>query len=284
MLNRRIFLACALSTPVLAQAPQKIQVIASFSILADLIRVIGGTKTQVTSLVGLNQDAHHYSPRPNDIKLVSAADIFIINGLGFENWADKLLNAANFKNTRLVASQGVKALKTGNSIDPHAFHDIQNVKLYTKNIAVILSTHDKTNASFYEANMRNYHAQLEGLENEIKAMIAQIPRGARKVVTSHDAFAYYGDAYDIDFYAPVGKIITEPTAENIAKIIKQIKAENIKALFIENMSNPRALKQISNETDVKIGGTLYADALSAKAPSYLEFMRYNTSVLTKSLK
>jgi zinc/manganese transport system substrate-binding protein len=288
----------------IAQEAQKINVVASFSILADLVRQVGGARIEVTSLVGPNADMHGFEPTPNDVKTVAAARVFVINGLGLEGWADRLVKSTGFKGEAVVASRGIKALEADDDHDhdhahgkakghdhgrhdPHAWQDVTNVKRYVENIRNALITVDPSARSQYEAQAARFTAELDSLERDIKAAFAPIPKARRKVITSHDAFEYFGDAYELAFLAPqgVGNEV-EPSAKRVAELIRQIKKEGVKVVFLENISNPRVVERISRETGAKPGGTLYSDALSGPdgpAATYIAMMRYNTKQIVDGL-
>jgi zinc/manganese transport system substrate-binding protein len=262
----------------------KIDVVASFSIVADLVRQVGGERVRVQSIVPINGDAHVYEPKPADVTMIARATLVVTNGLGFESWADRILSTANYSGEKLVASRGVKALSVRGSIDPHAWQDVANVKIYVNNIRDSLSKVDPDGAASYAQRAEAYQDQLDALDAEIKAAFARIPQAERKVVTSHDAFYYFGDAYNVVFLAPQGvSTDAEPSAKEVAGLIKQIKSENIRAVFIENMSNGRLIQQIASETGVTVGGTLYADALGGNVQSYIAMMRHNTKALAKAM-
>lgn len=291
MVSRRFALAgfasvlAAISAPTasLAQAG-KIEVVASFSILADLVRQVGGDRVSVRSIVPANTDAHVYEPKPADIAAVGRAKLVVINGLGFEAWADRIVRAANYSGERLVASRGIRALSVRGQTDPHAWQDVANVKTYIANIRDALSKIDPAGSNSYASRAASYDVQLDRLDAEIKGGMDRIPQANRKVVTSHDAFHYFGDAYDVVFLAPQG-VSTEgqASAKDVAALIRQIKDEGIRAVFVENMSNGRIVKQIANETGVKVGGTLYADALGGAASSYVAMMRHNARTIAGAL-
>lgn len=299
-LTRRNLIAALAVAPAAAHAQATIKVIASFSILADLVRQVGGTRVQVTALVGPDQDMHGFQPRPSDAQAIAAADLMVINGLGLEPWAERLATAAGFRKTGVVATKGVKALVGGHkhhgggqahdhgAYDPHAWQDIANTKLYIANIRDGLITADPAGAATYRAAATTYLARLDTIDLDIKAAFLAIPRDQRKIVTTHEAFNYFGDAYDIDFLAPLGLASDhEPSAREIAVLIGQIRDERIKALFLENTGNGTLLRQVARETGVTIGGTLYGDALTTadgKAPTYEAMMRYNTAVIAAALK
>jgi zinc/manganese transport system substrate-binding protein len=278
-------LTLGLATPGGAQQADRIDVIASFSILADLVKQVGGERVQVTALVGENSDAHVYQPKPADVARIGKAKLMIINGLGFESWADRLVRSAKFQGERLVASRGVKALKVRNAIDPHAWQDPENVKIYVTNIRDSLSKIDAAGASAYAANATAFLGEIDKLDKEIKAAWAPIPREQRRVITSHDSFAYYADAFDVIFLSPQGvSTESEPSARDVATLVRQIKQEKAKAVFIENMSSRRLIESISADTGAKVGGTLYSDALGGEVKTWLDMMRHNTRLLTQALR
>ncbi len=291
MFSRRIALAglasvlAAIAAPTASPAQTgKIEVVASFSILADLVRQVGGDRVSVRSIVPANTDAHVYEPKPADIAAVGRAKLVVINGLGFEAWADRIVRATNYSGERLVASRGIRALSVKGQTDPHAWQDVANVKTYIANIRDALSKVDPAGAASYVSRAASYSAQLDRLDAEIKGSFAHIPQANRKVVTSHDAFHYFGDAYDVVFLAPQG-VSTEAqaSAKDVAALIRQIKDENIRAVFVENMTNGRVVQQIARETGVKVGGTLYADALGGTASSYIGMMRHNARTIAGAL-
>jgi len=314
-ISRRAALGSAMATasatniPSAARAADPIPVVASFSILADLAAQVGGANIRVTSLVGPDQDAHAYQPRPSDARAVAGARVIVINGLGFEGWAERLAQSAGFKGTAVVASRGVKALRASEAghsdaghghgasgrdsgghgaLDPHAWQEVANVKLYVGNIRDGLAAADPANAGAYAANANATLAKLTALEAEITAALAAIPRGNRRIVTSHDAFTYYGDAYGVDFAAPQSAIsANDPTPREMAALIAQVRKENIRALFLENISAGQVLAQVARETGARIGGRVYSDALSAPggpAGTYIDMMRHNTRMFVQALR
>jgi zinc/manganese transport system substrate-binding protein len=283
-----------------AHAQEKLKVVTSFSILADLTRQVGGERVDVTAFVGPNTDMHVFQPSPNDAKRLQGAKVVIINGLGFEGWAARLIKASGFKGKITVATTGVKALEEthdhdhshGHSHghdhkDPHAWQSVANAKLYVANILAALIEADAAGREGYEQRARDYMAKLDALEKEIVAAYANVAPEKRRVITSHDAFAYYGDAYKITFSAPQGVTgDSEPTAKGVAALIRQIKKDNIRAVFVENISSARLIERIAKETGVALGGTLYSDALSdanGPAADYIAMMRHNTKTLAGAM-
>lgn len=275
-----------------AYADDKVPVVASFSILGDIVQEIGGERVTVSTLVGANADAHVFQPAPQDAKRVAEAKLVVTNGLGFEGWIDRLIKASGRKPMVVVASKGISAIKSKDDhghdgLDPHAWQDVGNAKRYATTIAAALAKIDPEGANDYAQREAAYQSKLDALDAEIKASITAIPVERRKLITSHDAFGYFAKAYGMTMIAPQGvSTETEASAKDVAKIIRQIKAEKIPAMFLENVIDPRLIEQISRETDIKIGGKLYSDALSAPdglAGSYIAMMENNIREMKKAL-
>lgn len=281
-----------------AIAGERIQVVASFSILGDLVKNVGGDRVLVHTLVGENSDAHVYQPTPTDAKLLARAQLVVVNGFGFEGWIDRLIKSSGYRGKVVVASTGVKTLKRPHTkasrhadhdheADPHAWQDMSNVILYVDTIEQALSEVDPAGKAIFQGNARQYKREIAMLDQHIRQAFAAIPAERRKIVTSHDAFGYFGRAYGVTFISPVGvNTDAEPSAKEIGRIIQQIKREKIPAVFMESISDPRLLERIRLESGARIGGTLYSDSLSkagAPAPSYLEMMRHNATTLLSSL-
>ena len=294
-------LTLSVSFAVPAWAAEPLPVLTSFSILADITQQVGGERVTVSSLVGPNQDAHVYQPSPQDVKKLLASRVFVVNGLGFEGWIQRLTQSSQYRGQTVVASEKIKplAVKTshghdhghrhdhGKGVDPHAWHNPQHVIQYGHTIAQALAKADPAGASYYQQRAQQFEQQLRQLDQSIEQQFATIPVAQRKVITSHDAFSYLGQRYQIRFIAPQGMSTeSEASAASVAKLVKQIRQEKVKALFVENMADQRLLQQISQETSVKIGGKLYSDALSAGAPagSYIELMQYNAKNLASALQ
>jgi zinc/manganese transport system substrate-binding protein len=286
--TRRILVAGSIALSLLtagaATAANKIAVTASFSILGDLVQAVGGERVNVTTLVGPNQDAHSFDPKPGDIKALAGAQMLVTNGLHFEPWAAKLAKSAGFKGETVVASAGVKARPS----DPHAWQNPNNVIQYVRNIAAGLSRADASGAATYQANAEAYVKELQALDTWAKAQFADIPVVKRKVITSHDAFGYFSAQYMVKFLAPQGiNTETEPSARQVATLIKQIQREKIKAVFVENMSNPKLIEQLSKDAGATVGASLYSDALSGPdqpGSTYLQMMRHNVTQLAAGMR
>ncbi|MFO1146950.1 MAG: metal ABC transporter substrate-binding protein [Alsobacter sp.] len=278
-----------------ARAAEPVPVVASFSILADFVQQVGGDRVSVKALVGPNGDGHVYQPTPADAKALSAAKLVVINGLGFEGWIPRLVKASGTKAPMVTASDGVSARtmeeeeggKRRTVTDPHAWQDVGNARLYVAKIRDGLKAADPEGAATYEANAVRYLAELDAVEAEVKAAIARLPPDRRRIITTHDAFGYFGRAYGFDFVAPQGvSTETEASAKDVARIIRQIRAEKIPAVFLENVSDPRLMDRIAKETGAKIGGRLYSDALSepgGPAGTYIDMMRSNIRELNEAL-
>ena len=282
-----LLLPLSLST---ASAAEKLQVVTSFSILADLTHQIGGEHIQITNMVGPDADAHTYEPTPDDAKALLKAKLIIKNGLGFEPWLDRLVTSTETRTPVITASRGVipRTLdEEGETIpDPHAWHNLANIELYVSNITKALIAADPANKADYERNSLTYLKQIYNLLAEAKAKLGSLPPGNRKIVTSHDAFGYLGQAYGIDFMAPQGlSTEREPSAAEVAALITQIRQAKVKAVFVENIKDARLLKQIAEESGAHIGGTLYSDALAAEGPvsTFAGLFEYNLNTLHEAL-
>jgi zinc/manganese transport system substrate-binding protein len=309
MLTRRHALAAtalaALSGLLSAAAParaqhspkHKLKVIATFSILGDFVKNVGGDRVEVGTLVGPNGNAHVYAPSPADAKKVADANIVFVNGLGFEGWLERLVKASGTKAPIVVATKGIKPRERGSDhdhdhehgpADPHAWQSVANAKIYAANIRDALIAADPAGNEAYAANAAAYLAKLDALEREVRGVIAKIPPGRRRVISSHNAFGYFEGAYGIDFTAPQGvSTEAEASAKDVAAIITQIKKQKIAAVFLENVTDPRLIRQIARETGAKVGGTLFSDALTddnGDAATYIDLVRHNVRQLAAALE
>ena len=280
-----------------AKAAEPLPVVASFSILGDLVQVVGGDRVKVTTLAGPDADAHEFAPSPAHAKAVLNTRLFVVNGLNFEPWAQKLAKSAGYKGETLVASKGVKprqmAAEAGHDhghaeTDPHAWQNPLNVVQYVNNIAAALAKVDPSGTTTYEANAEAYAKQLKDFDAQAKTQLNAIAPPKRKVITSHDAFGYLAARYGITMLAPEGvNTDSEPSAKHVAQLIRQIKREKIKAVFVENMSNPKLIAQLSKDAGVSVGATLYSDALSetsGPASTYMKMMNHNLTQLVAGMK
>jgi zinc/manganese transport system substrate-binding protein len=270
-----------------ASAQDRLNVVASFSILGDLARNVGGDRVNVTTLVGPNGDVHVYSPTPADAKKTADAKLVIVNGLGLEGWLPRLVQSSGNKAVIATATEGIAPLKRGSNADPHAWQSVANAKIYVASIRAALSAADPADAAVFRANTDAYLAKLDALDREVREAIAQIPQGRRKVISTHSSFGYFAVAYGIEFIAPLGvSTESEPSARDIAAIITQIKTAKIPAVFLENISDPRLIQRIAAETGARVGGTLYSDGLTDEkgdAPTYIDMVRHNIKALTRAL-
>lgn len=287
----RRFLPWLICLAVIASAPparaEPLKVVASFSILGDLVRNVGGDSVNVTTLVGPGGDSHVYSPTPADAKKVADARLIFVNGLGFEGWLPRLIQSSGSKAKVVTVTDGIEPLRQGADADPHAWQSINNARIYVANISRALSAADPAAAEQFAANTQAYLAKLDALDTEVRAAIAKIPPARRKVISTHNAFRYLAAAYGIEFIAPLGvSTESEPSARDIAKIITQVKQAKMPAVFLENVSDPRLMERISAETGARVGGTLYSDSLTGEkgdAPTYIEMVRHNIKALTRAL-
>lgn len=277
----------ALTTiPGIAQADD-MQIVASFSILGDMVEEVVGDLATVTTIVGPDADAHVYQPSVADARAVAQADIIFVNGLGFETWSDTLIAESGTKAASFVATDGITPVEVEGEIDPHAWNSLPNGAIYVGNIANVLVEAMPEHADEIKANAEAYIAQLEALDAETREKLAELPADRRTVVTAHDAFGYLADAYDLTFLAPVGiDTEAEPSARDLAVLISQLKEQGAAALFVENITSPALVQQISDETGIAIGGRLFSDALSERggpATSYLAMFQHNLSTLLDAL-
>ena len=352
-------LALSLAAPAFAQSDRPMPVVATFSILGDMVKRIGGEHVAVTTLVGPDGDTHVYQPTPADARAVSEATVLVVNGLQFEGWLDRLIDASDFRGVRVVATEGTELIafddEHGNggsheahdeeaghdhdhdghaeaghdddhddeehaeaathdhdddhgdeahgdeahaegddhdhhhhgAFDPHGWQSLGNAEAYVDNITAALAQADPANAADFYQSRAAYVAEIAALDAEIHEIVAALPAERRTVVTSHDAFQYFGRDYGLTFLAPQGlSTESEASAKDVARLIERIRDEGISAVFVENITDPRLLKQIADETGATIGGTLYPGALSGPdgpAPTYLDMMRHNATTLAQAL-
>jgi len=279
--------------PFAAGAVGPVRVVASFSILADMVRQIGGDAVAVTALVGPDGDLHMYDPRPQDLRTVMAASLLVQNGLGLEGWMDRLIDSAGFKGKIVTAAEKVtpRTMSEAGGViatDPHAWQDPRNAILYVQTITEGLTAVDPANAATCRANASRYAAQIAETDAWVAATLEPIPTPQRRIITTHDAFGYYGARYGVEFLSAEG-ISTEfePSAKAIAALVAQIKREKVHAVFIENMTSDRMARMLANETGAVLGGTVYSDALSppdGPAPTYVDMLRHNTTLFAAAMR
>jgi zinc/manganese transport system substrate-binding protein len=270
-----------------ARAQDRLKVVASFSILGDLVQNVGGDRVEVSTLVGPNSDVHVYEPAPADAKKIADAKLVVINGLGLEGWLPRLVQSSGSKAAIVTASDGVVPLTSGSAADPHAWQSVPNAKIYVANIRDALVAADPGDAGAFRANAEGYLAKLDQLDRDVREAMAQIPPARRKVISTHRAFGYFAAAYGVEFIAPSGvSTDSEASARDIADIITQIRVAKIPAVFVENISDPRLIQRISAETGAGIGGMLYSDGLTDEkgdAPTYIDMVRHNIRALNHAL-
>ncbi len=302
---RPVHLAAALSVITLSVAlpasAEPLKVVASFSIIGDFAKNVGGDRIELTTLVGPDGDAHVYEPKPADAAAVAKADVMLVNGLHFEGFLQRLADTSGTRATVVELTRGVTPLTIDQeaaghaaeeaqdsdhghgAIDPHAFQSIANARIYVKNIADAFCAADAEGCESYQGNASDYTRKLDALEIEVKAAVADIPADKRTIITSHDAFGYFEHAYGIAFLAPEGiSTEAEASAADVARLIEQVRHDKASAIFVENITNQRLIEQIATETGLKIGGTLYSDALSpadGPASTYIDMMRNNIGAI-----
>ena len=298
-----------LASGATAQEPARLKVVATFSILGDMVKAIGAERIEVKTLVGPGGDAHVYAPSPADGKSLAEAAIVFANGLRFEGWIERLIKSSGTRAPVIEAARGVRTIEAADgpgghdngkahqekghrqddhgAVDPHAWQNVGNAKIYAANIRDALTAVDAAGGPAYAARAADYIARLDALDRDIKELVARIPADRRRIITSHDAFRYFEDAYGIDFVAPQGvSTDAEASARDVAEIIRQIRREKISALFVETISDPRLMQRIARETGARIGGTVYSDTLSdpsGPAGTYIDMMRHNIKAFGSAL-
>lgn len=296
-----------------ANVQKPLRVVASFSILADMTKQVGGEHVQVQSLVGPNSDAHVFDPSPRDAKALAQADVVVINGLGFEGWMDRLIKSSGFKGVLVVATEGIKPLESHEQehlpatdkhdhkhdhehdhkhdhgdADPHAWQDLRNGVIYAQNIAVGLMRARPALAKEIGLQTQQYVQQIKLLDQKARAKLDEIPKEQRRVISSHDSFQYFAKAYDVQFLGLQGWTTErEVSAADMAKLVREIRQDKVRALFVENMSDSRLLQRVAQEAGAKVGGKLYSDALSppgTAADTYLKMFSYNVDQIWMALQ
>jgi zinc/manganese transport system substrate-binding protein len=293
-MRRRAFIAAFTLAPFAGVAAGPLRVVASFSILADMVRQVGGDAVLVETLVGPDGDVHVYEPRPKDLHTLLASGLLVRNGLGLEGWMDRLTGATGFPGTVVVAAEKItpRTMKeaTGGALatDPHAWQDPKNGVLYVQTIAAALASVDAPHAASYRDGASRYAARIEQTDAWIEAILGLIPTEQRRIITTHDAFGYYGARYGIEFLSAEGVSTEfEPSAKAITALVRQIEREKVRAVFIENMTNSRMAEMLARETGAVLGGTVYSDALSppdGPAATYREMMRHNTTLFAAAMR
>lgn len=287
MIRRILLLSVLLLIASPLRAAERLNVVASFSILGDFVSNVGGDRVNLTTLVGADSDVHVYMPAPGDAKRIADAKLVIVNGLGLEGWLPRLVQSSGATAQVVTASAGIAPRKLRSGADPHAWQSVPNARIYVTNIANALAAAEPADAEFFHGKAKAYLNKLDELDREVRDAVAKIPPERRKAISTHRAFGYFAAEYGVQFIAPVGvSTETEPSAQDIAAIIRQIKAERIPAVFLENISDDRLIRRIAAETGAKVGGTLISDGLTGEkgpAPTYIDMVRHNIKALTSAL-
>ncbi|MDP1901584.1 MAG: zinc ABC transporter substrate-binding protein [Rubrivivax sp.] len=280
-------LLAALNVPASAQPARPLRVVASFSILADMLRQIGGADVEVSALAGPDADAHVFEPRPADARRLAEADLVVVNGLGFEGWMDRLVRSSGYRGPVVVASQGVVPLRMGGAPDPHAWQDLGHAQRYVQTLSEALVRLRPAQAAPFQARAARYIEKLAALDAEVRRSLASVPVERRRVITAHAAFGYFSAAYGVEFVAAQGRNTdSEPSAADVARLIDQIRARRVTAVFVENITDPRLVERIAREGKATVGGRLYSDALSppgTEADTYLKFFAHNARAIVAAL-
>ena len=289
----QLLLAMAALRPALAAtsaepAPAPVlKVVATFSILADMVREVGGSAVEVSALVGPNADAHVYEPTPADVRRVARADLVVANGLRFEGWIDRLIASSGYRGKVVVASAGIVPLQLGGGADPHAWQNLANGQRYAETLRAALVAAAPQRSAEINAQAASYVARMAALDQDTRSRIAALPESRRRVITSHDAFGYFAAAYGVRFIAPRGWTTgSEPSAETVARIVRQARETQASALLVENISDPRLIERIAREAHLRVGGELYSDALSAPgtaADTYIHMFEHNVRTLLDAM-
>jgi zinc/manganese transport system substrate-binding protein len=279
--------AQAVASTALAQNAAPPRIVASFSLLADIVRELAPAGSDVTALVGADSDAHVFEPRPADGRRLAQADLVVINGLGFEGWIERLVKGSGYGGTVVVAAQGITPRRQKLSIDPHLWQDLRLMRQVVTTLSAAMQQRWPEHRATLEQRRDAYLAKMQAVDAQIRQWLEAVPRVQRRVITSHDAFGYFGAAYGVDFVAPQGwNTHSEPSAAAVGRLIRQIKAEGIRAVFVENISDKRLVERIANESGAALGGTLFSDALSRPeglAPTYLALMTHNARTIATAL-
>ncbi|ACK50277.1 periplasmic solute binding protein [Methylocella silvestris BL2] len=287
----RLLASAALGAAASAASARTLDVVASFTVLADVVQQVGGDHVRVKSLVPANGDPHEFEPSPNDAKAIKSADVTFVSGEGLESWFQRLAKAAGYNGKPVVASNGVKTQKMeedGKTVtDPHVWNTPLNVIVWTGNIEKALAAADPQDAADFKANAAKYVQELQDLNAYAHAKFDATPKDLRKVLTSHDAFGYFGKEYGVTFLSPLGlSTETEASAAGVAKLIDQIRREKVKIYFIENSNDPRLVKQIAEATGAEPGGVLYVESLSppdGPAPTYARMLRNSVDKIADAI-
>lgn len=292
----------AFDQPAFAQH-EKLDVVASFSIIGDFAEKVGGDRINLRTLVGADSDAHVYEPRPSDALALAKADVILVNGLLLEGFMDRLIEASESEAPVTVVTDGAailndpkgghyhfidgKAIFHATPNDPHAWQSVINAKIYVQNIEKSFCAADADGCATYKNNAEVYLKELTALNTDIKAAIQTIPQDRRVAVVAHNAFRYFERDYGISFLSPQGvSTESEASAADVASLIREIKAKRAAAVFAENISDARLVEQIASEAGLQMGGVLYSDALSTAdgpAPTYIDMMKNNVRTIVSAI-
>jgi len=294
-MKRRSLILMLAAAPLTVRAEDKMPVMATFSILADMVSEIGGDEISVASLVPVDADTHHFQPKPSDLRKLQTAQLLVINGLGLEGWMSRMVKTSGYAGPVVVATAGITPLKIADQrgrattqTDPHAWQDLRNGIIYVRNLTAGLVKANPARAEMYRARADDYVRRIAETDQWIEQHLAAVPVEKRKVITSHDAFGYFGARYRITFRGVAGiDTDAEPSAADVAALVKQIKREGIKAVFVENMTDPRLAQIVARESGAILGGTIYSDALSppgGPADTYLKMFRHNVPLLVAAMQ
>jgi zinc/manganese transport system substrate-binding protein len=279
--------AMTASMPVSAQSQATLRVVASFSILADIVQNVGGADVHVVALVGPNADAHVFEPTPAHARRLAAADLVFMQGLGFEGWLERLVRAAGFKGPVVLVTAGVTPRRVGKAPDPHTWQSLAHVRQGVVNIRDALAKARPARAAEFAQRAALYTQRIDALDAELRQTFGAMPAQQRRVITSHDAFGYFGDAYGIEFLAPQGMSTeSQPSAAAVARLVQQVRRQRVRAVFAENISDPRLVERIAREGGAAVGGRLYSDALSApgtEADTFLKLYAHNARAIAQAL-
>lgn len=310
--RRLLTLLAVVFTATAAAAETPVKAVATFSILADMTNQVGAGRVEVTSIVPAGSDTHVYRPRPSDVGVISRAKIVIENGAGFEGWIERLIDASGYRGKRVVAVEGAHLLGPSEGAhshahdhggdkhdeahdhpdrdgraDPHAWHDLNNALIYVENIRSGLCSVDPEGCSVYTQNAERYASEIRQLDGRLRSGFAGVPEEERRIVTSHAGFAYFANRYGLKAFSAQGLSTgSEPSAQDVAQLVRRIRALDVRAYFLESAANPRMLEQIASETNLRGGERLFSDTLSdadGPAPTYLALIEHNARTILSAL-
>jgi zinc/manganese transport system substrate-binding protein len=286
-------------TSASAFASGKPLVVSTNTIAHDLVLQVGGDLFQAECLLPAGSDPHAYEPKPADVRRVAVAKLVVANGLGFESWITKLVKNSGFRGELLILSTGITPLAAAEcedhdhhhahgEFDPHAWQDVGNVVRYVDNLRDALVRLMPMQAAAINARAAAYTAELQSLHAYAAAALGRLPAERRKLVTSHDALAYFGRAYGLDI-VPIAGLSTgqEPNARQVSRLIRRIRAEKVPAVFIESTANPKLARLLAEEAGVKVPPSLYTDSVGPEgspANTYAGMIRHNVDTIVAALR